>query len=379
MWTRALFLAFPAIALGCAGAGGGEDPSCAAGACDDFDDREHGVGNLCSARRADAFNPNQLSFTNTSLRWSCKDVPDLPDYLKGQEYCESFALVQLPASGVTVARGQQPSEEAPAEWSDRYLELSFDDYWALDELASQDPTAHAGACIFSSWQSDIYDELPVCSSPDSCESYRGLPLTGANFRMRHEVNSLSAAAELVFDCLQTYAGITGFDGKPIEDPFTRGCLLNQLINRTSYRKSDTTICTAALRLTECSCFPKGTDRDFPEILGSLDLRGFHLGSWTNRKAAPPGCHYIETGDVFPPGAPEVENLIACPLTANEILSHASASSGQIDLKSYCDEKFGDDVVVHTLINPFEVECSPEESPSPFADSCPRRAPWALEP
>jgi hypothetical protein len=351
------------------------DLGCETGTCDqDRDD----LGNLCEERRADVFNPNHETFTNTSIRWSCKDVANIPEDLQGQEYCESFAIVQLPSSGETIALGQQPSEDAPAEWSNRYVELSDDDYILLDELAYDDPTAQAGACVFSSWQSDIVEPLPVCTESE-CADYLGMPLTGENFRMRHEVNSLLAAENLVYDCLQTFAGITGFDGNPVTDHFTRGCMLNELINRTSYRKSDTAICTAAMRLTECNCYPKGTDRDFPDVLGSLDLRGFHLGTWDNRKAPPPGCHYIETGDVVPKGVPEVENLIACPLTADEVLSHASASGGQVDLKTYCDQKYADDVVVHVLINPLEVECTPEDSPSPYADSCPSRAQWVMEP
>lgn len=406
MVMRDLRYLLPLVLLaGCGQSGQGSD--CTDGTCDERDEgREQGLGNLCEQRQADAYNPNHESFTNTSLRWSCKDVPDIPDLCEkecaaeeedyyfdcfdecvagktGQEYCESFALVELPDSNQTVVRGQQPSADSPAAWSEAYLDLSDGDYIALDEIAINAPEQEVGACIFTSWQSDIYEPLPVCpESGDGCATYKGLELTGENFRMRHAVNSLEAAGALVADCLQTFAAVASFDGTPIEDPFTRGCLLNQLINRTSYRKSDTTVCTAALRLSECGCYPKGTPLDFPEILGSTDLRGFHLGSWTSRKKPPLGCHYVDTGDVLPEGrTTKVNNIVACPLTAGEVLAHASASAGSTDLKTYCDNKYADEVVVHVLVPPTIVECDPEASLSPFTDSCERtgRSPWNLNP
>ncbi len=363
--------------IGCSASDNGSE-NCSGDRCDEKD-REQGIAGLCEARRNDAFNPNQMAFTNTAIRWSCQDAPGIDALDKGQEYCESFALVQLPASKRSVIRGQQVSEFAPEEWSERYLELNDADYNALIDIESADPNAEAGACIFSSWESDIFKPLPICEeSGEGCEQYRGIELTGDNFRMRHPVNSLEAAENLVEDCLQTFAGVTGFDGKPVEDPFLRGCLLNQLINRTSYRQSDTAICTTALRLTECGCTPKEDTRDFPEVLGSLDLRGFHLGSWDNRKAPPAGCHYVETGDVLPPGAVNVKNIVACPLTATEVLDHSGQDFGQQDLKSYCDEKFADKVVVHVLMTKAAMECHPEESTSAFAGTCTDR-PWVIEP
>lgn len=357
---------------------GDDAPNCTGDNCDETD-REQGIGGLCKERRKDVFNPNQMAFTNTAIRWSCQDAPGIDELDKGQEYCESFAVVELPASAKSVIRGQLETEDTPAEWSERYIDLSAEDFNALADMEEANPEAEAGACIFSSWQSDIFDPLPKCPEDGSaCEQYRGIDLTGDNFRMRHPVNSLEAAGNLVEDCLQTFAGITGFDGKPVDDPFSRGCLLNQLINRTSYRLSDTTICTTALRLTECGCTPKADTRDFPEVLGALDLRGFHLGSWETRKEPPAGCHYVDTGDILPAGAVDVKNIVACPLTATEVLDHASSASGQQDLKSYCDEKFADKVVVHVLLTKAAMDCSPESSSSGYADTCTDR-PWVLEP
>jgi len=349
--------------------------TCSDGTCDQAD-REYGVGNLCEERHADAFSAGRESLTSSKLRWSCADVPEAEDQQKGQEYCESFAIVRLPAMGTTVARGRQPSDEGPEEWSDRYIDLSDGDFVALDELSTADPTAQAGACIFTSWQSDIYDPLTVCQSDEACADYLGLPLTGINFRMRHEVNSLTAAEALVEDCLQTYAGVTNFDGSPVEDPFMRGCLINQLINRTSYRKSDTTICTAALRMTECGCYPTSPGLDFADVLGGLQLRGFHLSSWASFNKPPPGCHYVETG--YRPNEPKVRNLIACPLTAAEVLAHATADGGQVDLKSYCDERYAEEIAVQIPITPAQIECKPSSSSSPYADTCDDfTQPWAL--
>ncbi len=357
---------------------GGDTLDCTGDKCDEKD-REQGIFGLCQERRKDVFNPNQMAFTNTAIRWSCQDAPGIDELDKGQEYCESFALVQLPASDKSVIRGQLDTLDTPSEWSERYLELSDADFESLLAMEVADPESEAGACIFTSWQSDIYDPLPICPEQGGqCQQYRGIELSGDNFRMRHGVNSLEAATNLVEDCLQTFASVTGFDGKPVEDPFTRGCLLNQLINRTSYRLSDTTICTTALRLTECGCTPKAETRDFPEVLGSLDLRGFHLGSWETRKEPPAGCHYVETGDVLPPGAVNVKNIVACPLTATEVLDHASANSGQQDLKSYCDEKFADKVVVHVLLTKAAMDCDPMSSSSAYAETCTDR-PWVLEP
>ena len=159
-----------------------------------------------------------------------------------------------------------------------------------------------------------------------------------------------------------------------------GCMHTAGLFGTEWRRSDPTICTAAMRLGECGC---GVDTDGDMIADITDiseiaralvprqpqtvdgeeqvtLRGFPLGTWSGEQELPAGCEYVEIGE-------ETRVLVSCDLTAADLLTSAA------DPKARCREKYGDNVVVHIPIPADSVVCTPDED-SPFTDSC-GAAPW----
>jgi len=406
------------LAVGCAP--GTPDPlDCQGGECDDG--RTTGIGNLCEDREADAFKANRATHHPFGLRWSCADVNQIPSGLVDQEYCESFAVIRPPVDGEgtlgePVVLGKtsdfevDDSEKCTAQFlsGDQDADLVFDYQTCpyiggrsgesgglaseeLDALGALPDETEVGACVFTSWHSDfqnefpIWDQAPGCGGPDGrdpeadCPQVQGLDLTKDNFRMTQSVNSLSAAGNLVDDCLGRNWSVANFDGSPVEDDFMRGCLLNELINRTSYRKSDTTVCSAAMRLTECNCWPNltgeagdgGVDTnvpDFPEVLAGVGLRGFRMGTWEHYdKVEQLGCRYVETNE----DDPSTENretsftVVECPITAAKLRDIHNQ-----DLRRYCKDTYADELVVQITFLEDYVQCDPTESESPFAGTCP---------
>jgi len=349
------FLLAAALA-GCAAQEAGDDDTCTGEKCDIPDGPD---ADLCALRRADAFNDNQLAFTEKFLRWSCNDVDGVTESDRGQEYCEYFAIAQLPP----VNDGEEPPAPAVvgrnlgADYSSGTTEPSIDLSFAQITALEDDPTAVVAECVFTSWNSDIPGPLPSCSESD-CPEVMGVRVEEENFRMKFDVNSTEAAQLLVEDC--SVADASGTD-----DDFTRGCMLNADINDTAFRKSDTTVCAATIRLSECACTATGST-SLAKMVSPPDRRGFPLGTWSNPRGLPAGCRFVEIGD-------DSQTVVTCDLTASDVLDYA------LDLKGRCQTKYADNVVVHVPMPPADaVACSPDSSASPYADSCPA-LPWLLKP
>lgn len=351
-----------ALLMGASACGGGDtdpgDAACPDGKCDVPDDEEPAA--LCELRRADAFNENQLAFTAEALRWSCNDAAGVTGPDRGQEYCEYFAIAALPPA--------EPDAEAPPPavlgrnlgadssygTTETALELSYQQIQTLEE----DESAVAGQCVFTSWNSDVPGPVPACES-GACPEVLGVPVDEDTFRMKFEVNSAEAAQVLVEDCL-------AWPDSEEADDFTRGCLMNADINETEFRKSDSTICAASMRLAECECWPAEGEADFPVLISPAERRGFPLGTWSDAAELPAGCRHVELGD-------DSRTVVTCDLTAADLLNYS------LDLKARCQSKYADNVVVHVpLPPPAAVECTPERSDSPHAGTC-GATPWILEP
>lgn len=351
----ALALALLAAACSTEGSDPGDD-QCDGEKCDIPDGEDE---DLCTLRRADAFNDNQLAFTEKYLRWSCNDVDGVTESDRGQEYCEYFAIAQLPPA----IEGEDPPAPAVlgrnlgADYTSGTTEPSIDLTFAQITALEDDPTAVVAQCVFTSWNSDIPGPLASCTE-SSCPDVLGIPVEEEDFRMKFEVNSMEAAQLLVEDC-------SVGDSEGTDDDFTRGCMLNADINDTAFRKSDTTVCAATIRLSECACSPTGSD-SLPEMISPTERRGFPLGTWSSLGALPAGCRFVDSGD-------DSQTIVTCDLTATDVLDYA------LDLKGRCQTKYADNVVVHVPMPPAaSVSCSPEESASPYADSCPA-LPWVLRP
>ncbi|HLU65406.1 MAG TPA: hypothetical protein VKZ63_03995 [Kofleriaceae bacterium] len=341
---------------GCASDGGGEGPDCSGLKCDIPEGED---ADLCALRREDAFNENQIAFTREFLRWSCNDVPGVTGADRGQEYCEYFAIAQLPPASADAeppppaVLGRNLGPDYTHGTTPVSLELTYEQIVALES----DPTAVVGQCVFTSWNSDIPGPVPACDEA-GCPEVLGVPVAEEDFRMKFDVNSMEAGKLLVEDCWVA-------DRAGEEDDFTRGCMLNAEINDTAFRKSDTTVCAATVRLAECGCEPTGPT-GFSELISPEERRGFPLGTWSSVAELPAGCHFVDLGD----GS---QTVVTCDLAAGDVLDYA------LDLKARCQTLYADNVVVHVPM-PAEdgVRCAPEASSSPYAGTC-TATPWLLQP
>ncbi len=305
----------------------------------------------CEARRTEAFNPNRKSFNRDFLRWSCADIDGRRPDERGQEYCEYFAVVQLPDAagelGEAQVLGLNQGDDFSFGQTPFGLDLSPEEITALEA----DPDAVVGGCVFTSWNGDI--DMPV---PE--RQIYGVELGPDVFQMKYFANTNSAAQCLIDQCMS-------FIPVEEEDDFTRGCYLNSGINGTDDRKSDSVICASALRLAECGC-GLTADVEMPEGLAPASVRGFNLGSWKEATQAPVGCRVESLGD-------DGRNLITCDLTAAEVINRGS------ELKSYCQEAYADEVVVHIDVAAPLVACTPPDPElEPYAATC-DAAPWIVQP
>jgi hypothetical protein len=255
---------------------------------------------------------------------------------------------------------------------------------ALDAQAQSDANAEVGSCIFTSWHFDVPGPAPSCSSDGSCPSDLPSYLALDDFRddiwqMQSHINSNSAARLLVEPCMHP---AQGKKDPTIADVYTRGCMLDSSIFHTEWRKSDPTICTAAMRLGECACGtdaskvlpPAAAARAVAEALipppprktQDVVLRGFPLGTWSGLQNLPEGCRYASGKESS--GQPS-QTLVACKLTAGDILGSLGKGLKLGDLKDVCRGKYGNDVVVHIPLPTSALSCS-----SPQGATCSAQ-PW----
>jgi len=323
----------------------------------------------CTRRRTDAFNETRLSFNNSFLRWSCDDVQGVTADDRGQEYCEYFAVAKLPDASQPVVLGKNLGEDSSFGTSPAAVTLSTSQIAALEA----DATQVVGQCMFSTWNSDVPGPVPACdgTNPAACPSVLGLPVD-ETFRMTFKVNSADAGQQLVNDCFTNPPGGDPRSPRDLRhDDFMRGCLWDAEINETEFRKSDTTICASMTRLSECGCTVTG-GVDLAHLVSPLEAQGFRLGGWTDfvsgseaTSSLPPDCRYVPIGG-------DSQTLVACDLTASDLLS------GAADVKSYCQVKYADRIVVHVPIPAAKVQCDPASSTSPYAGTC-SQTPWILTP
>jgi hypothetical protein len=358
------------FAAGCTSEGPPPIDDCATtGKCDLPDDPAEVS---CSKRRADAYNENRTAFNDGFLRWSCADVQGVTLDDRGQEYCEYFAIAQLPADGTNPAPeplvlGRNLGEDSTFGTTPGNVELTASQITALEA----DESAVVGQCVFTTWNSDQPGPVAACDSPGGCPDVMGVVVDERNFRMTFSVNSTDAAQLLVEDC--AVLPTPGDDKNPRDlrhDDFMRGCLWNADLNETEYRKSDTTICSAMTRVAECGCSVSG-DVPLYELVSPWEVRGFQLGGWNGFVSGsekdsqlPANCRYVDIGE-------NGQTIVSCDLTASDLLY------GAADVRAACVDKYADNIVVHVPI-PGGVTCDPSTSESPYAGSC-SATPWVLTP
>jgi hypothetical protein len=348
-----------------------DDEDCSDGHCDLPTDP---ATVSCQKRRADAFNFNHYAFETDFMRWSCADVDGVTLDDRGQEYCEYFAVVKPPQVGTDPVQplvlGKNKGEKSSYGTTPSAVTLSPQQVTALEA----DETKVVGQCIFTSWNSDIAGPVPVCKDdPAKCPSVLGVPVDDKTFRMTFRVNSAAAGKKLVDDCFaDPPAGNPHNKRDPLHDDFVRGCMFDHVLNKTEFRKSDTNVCTAAARMHECGCSLTTTAGTLGDAISPTTKMGFPLGTWAGfvvgdqaASKLPPSCHYIDAGA-------NSQTLVSCDLTAGDLLT------GAPDVRSYCQDKYADNIVVHVPVPAAKVTCDPYSSTSYYADSC-TAMPWVVTP
>jgi len=397
-----LSLAASLTAIACSGAGG-SDLDCSDGKCDT---PKGPLDQVCKNSRLNAMDERRPHFTPQGIRWSCRDVNGVTAGVdaqgnfiddRGQEYCEYFTMLHtngIPSvvndsSGSpkfcdsstpcgtgescddttsTCVTGTTVDTSHPADLlgknndSNGGLVTPTDPVLKKEQLdwLALNPDQKVGTCLFTSWHQDI--DRPVSTT----ESVEGWSLDAMTpnlqeplFRMDQGVNSNGAAKQLVKDCL-----VKG--KKSITDTFMRGCTNCGTINHgqscVPFRKSDPSVCTAAMRIAECGCSVtvagKTTKLDLKntadlETLQELFIpssrRGFTLGTWDGIGQLPNGCRYVRLGDapsysiagINVTDANVDQQVVACDLKA----SHITTATAK-DPKEACRATYGEDIVVH---------------------------------
>jgi hypothetical protein len=154
------------------------------------------------------------------------------------------------------------------------------------------------------------------------------------------------------------------------------CREGKAMEHCEARRSDPTICTAAMRAAECGCGVDTSGDGKPDLTSVADiaralvprqvssaitLRGFKLGTWSGATSLPAGCRYLDTGDTS-------QTVVACNLTASDVLS------AQTDVKGKCREKYGDNVVVHIPVPGDAIVCAPPAD-GQYSATCGDMVPW----
>ncbi len=364
---------------------GADNPDNPGGKTDTPDDASE---DSCTKRKADALAGNQKVFSPEAIRWACSDVEGVNNNNqddRGQEYCEYFAVVQLPpeAEGaeapepatvgrITVAEqdnlGRLLIETTPLE-----IELTDDQLFHLED----NPDEVVGQCVFTSWHLGVPGPVPSCEDPDGdCADVLGIPLTEEYFGMKQPTNANEAASALVEDCMlaDPKVGDPANPADPYHSDFFRGCFIAADMYGTEWRRSDPAVCAAAMRLRECGCaLPGGADIPTslippqPQIDESgnevVTFRGFPLGTWVGADQLPAGCQYADLGE-------DSRTVVTCDLSAIDLIDHSS------DLKRRCVEKYGDNVVVHVPIPAELLTCTPPEGRA-YANDC-GATPWVID-
>lgn len=417
--TSILFTALLALSSGCAPELAPSDVDCSGDKCDEpggtataeclamfpgdrtaqKDCREERALDHCALRRADSIEGSQLAFTDDAIRWAAADVEGVTNNegdSRGLEYVEYFAMVSPPPeteggeSGTVVALGQNLNRNSTTPSN---IELTEDQIFALED----EPSALAGQCVFTAWHSDVDEPLPACNGseagcpnmawPEGSElaswvgTDAGYVMNAKNLQMKSSLNSNGAASDLVRDCMTNpLVADEGDASDPLHDDYTRGCMKAFSLFQTEWRRSDSAICVAGGRLSECGC---GIDTNADGIAditdpssialaliprqpvdNEINLRGFPLGTWSGADALPAGCHFADTGD-------DSQIVVTCDLTANDILA------GAADVKERCRSKYGNNVVVHVPVPSEQVVCEPPTD-GPHAASC-GAFPWIVSP
>jgi len=371
--TMMRFTMAMAAALAVTACGGEEDASdeggCIGGGKCDTPTGE--AGKQCLQRESEVLQSSNRGYTHDLIRWACADVEGVTadgssNDDRGQEYCEYFALVQLPGGqGIDLGRPLDSQGKVtklsvcpPGQTGGECRATLTDEQQATLE---DDPGAIVGKCVFTSWHQDVTKPVPACpggTCPADAAIY-GFKFTKENFGMKVSFNSNSAAVDLIEKCFPLPEDkLVDVDwmnpDDPGQNPFYRGCMGAHFLFNTQWRRSDSSICAAINRLAECGCSVPGVTTNtqlahalLPPVSSPDHRRGFRLATWDDAQGLPPGCRYAATG--------EEGFLVECDMTASDLLANAN------DPKEFCRATYGQNVVVHIDVPRAAITCTPPDT------------------
>lgn len=313
----------------------------------------------CEAHANFTRNSARQLFTRDAIRWACADVEGVTKQDQGQEYCEYFALVQLPDVDNDELQSDITEVGRFLEGGSRVTPFKVDlDDDQLDWLDDNSDEV-VGKCVFTSWHQDI-EALP-CEAEGNCPSVHGdWTVNTDRMRMKVSFNSNSAARLLVRDALRAL-GSNAVDD--FGDHYVNGCMIANTLYETEWRRSDHQVSVAAYQLGTCGCsVGDATTADEAASLivpsaefqkennnGELTLRGFRLGTWSDAAGLPADCEYIQTEG-------SLQTMVACNVYGSDLADNSN------DLKGFCRQKYAQNVVVHVPIAADAISCEiPEDA------------------
>jgi hypothetical protein len=370
--------------------GGGE---CVGAKCDTPDDTTEV---LCQKRQSEVIGSSNRGFTPQGIRWACADVEGVTangheDDDRGQEYCEYFAVINVPGADESLDFGRVLESRRDGNTTtelglciDSEVEGTSAEHCRstiteeqFDQLAV-DSDAVVGACVFTSWHADVTGPLPVCAGQESCAlDHQGvsIPAHPDFMAMKGIFNNNGAAKSLVRDCANLAQSDSipqpDFDdpNNPFNEPFYRGCVSTAGGAGVEWRRSDPSICAAVIRSVDCGCTAPGvTDNEqlgravvpAHTVDGQVAFRGFALGTWDDRNGLPPGCRFADIGE-------DGQTVVTCDLLGADLLSNMG------DPKGACRSLYGNNIVVHVDLPVEALTC---EATDKFGQAC-GDLPWNI--
>lgn len=338
---------------------------------------------LCEEREADTTATGKPRFLSNAIRWPAADVEGVTaDELgddRGQEYAEYFVITKVPNQGGTAFEEQSVVLGHPSTKLD--IQLNDEQKFFLED--EEEKGSVVGQCIFTSWHSDVSGPLP-CEVDGTCPNILGQTVDEKLFRMMILINSNRASSDLVEECSRQVSANTYKTGDSTDETdvrhrdFMRGCGIANDLFQTHWRSSDSQICSAAMRFSECGC-SVGGDKSITlgsaiipslraqEEDGGISYRGFPLGTWSDASELPVGCKYVDIGKELDGKASQT--IVSCDISAGTLLKRSE------DPKEFCRQQYGEDVVVYVPIPESSLECDPPAN-GQYAGTC-SDTPWVV--
>ena len=307
------------------------------------------------------------------VRWQCGDRPGVDGAAdRGQEYCEYFAL----NNGKRVDNFSDVDQSKPLYCFYTSVYMDVAEGTALDaSLAAElSKPENAGATVdkdlvrmkgqFNSRGAATTLVVDAMNAPRDQNDERQAacflasldPANKANSEKLKEVCRGRSLATKTAWSKATKLGAkipktTAANYQNYKDLVACMAVDNLEHGGVDWRMSDPHIAQVTVRANdECGC----TYTALPDA-----LQGFLQGTWSSKDALPPGCRRVKVeGSDF-------QQMTLCEVTASEVSDLETSLDYQENLQSYCNERFGKDIVLTAPLRAIETAGSCSKTTSAF--------------